>query len=773
MSDTPEIPKSGSNQEPNSNSNQHSTQNSGMNPPLEPSYEELKEQNEKMKRQLMTLLNKYAKLGVEDLAQASHGAHQKRLTDFMQRITRRLDDADLLDVIVEEFLLELGAERVSYVLPDSGISRALVVAHEAVEKNLKRLPLPYLLNSNNDDPFSALINQSLDSGGLVHSDWQAAVKVIPADEFEDELTSEFHAALEEEFQLAKEVECRRAIACPMETTGGLSIICVQRETSDKPWTNQQLELFKDMCRYAGTLLEQTQLTEQIRELKDQLSSLVESMPSAIIGMDLLGTVTMWNGQAEGFFAYTVDEALGQVFWKLVPEYAFLQHAFKDILQVEPGGALDFEHKPFKRKDGALVYHRASLFTMFSNNRGEVALRVDDVSKTIELSHQLLHSQRMETVGTLAGGLAHDFNNVLGGIVGTVSLMRQRLMNKDMNFEEYIEDVEVIEHSTSRASDMVKRLLALSRKTPIHAEPINLNASVTNVVRLSRASFNSRIQVRSHLISQPLWIMGDKTQLEQAILNLCINARDAMKAGGSLYLSTEVIQVDDDFRRRHQGCRVDSLGKLILRDTGEGIPLEYLDKIFDPFFTTKSEQGTGLGLTIVDNVVKQHQGYLEVDSDPSRGTTFTLYFQLTDQMPDVHIIAPAAAPRGEGQILVVDDDEVSRKTAGRILEELGYTVVTAHNGATAIRLFESGIHFDLVVMDVDMPVMNGLDAVRILRNNRNKVRVLFCTGRQHQYEMNDALLVPLTWIINKPFDLPALAAHVKNCIETDIDTGSGK
>ena len=218
------------------------------------------------------------------------------------------------------------------------------------------------------------------------------------------------------------------MAFPIETTlGGTSLFCVQRIHSDQSWTRQQKDLFQNMCRYATSLLDQTQLSEHIRDLKDQLGSLIESMPSAIVGMDLLGTVTTWNGKAREFFGIAEDEALGRVFWELVPEYGFISHALKNVLQVEAGTGMDFEPQPYKRKDGSVVYHRANLFTMFSRNRGEVALRIDDVTRTVELNNQLFHSQRMETVGTLAGGLAHEFNNLLGGLVGTASLMKESLL----------------------------------------------------------------------------------------------------------------------------------------------------------------------------------------------------------------------------------------------------------------------------------------------------------------------------------------------------------
>ncbi|MEO7427346.1 MAG: response regulator, partial [Fibrobacteria bacterium] len=185
--------------------------------------------------------------------------------------------------------------------------------------------------------------------------------------------------------------------------------------------------------------------------------------------------------------------------------------------------------------------------------------------------------------------------------------------------------------------------------------------------------------------------------------------------------------------------------------------------FEPFFTTKRENGSGLGLTIVDSIMKQHKGYVEVDSDKRTGTEFRLYFQPAAKSVGPEPSAPAEAPGGKGEVLFVDDDEIIRRTAGRIIEDLGYTAATAADGASAIRFIESGLHFDLVVMDVDMPVMNGLDTAEVLWRLRPDLRILFCTGRQHQYDMGPVLTRPNAGLLLKPFDMAALADKVRESL----------
>jgi CheY-like chemotaxis protein len=307
------------------------------------------------------------------------------------------------------------------------------------------------------------------------------------------------------------------------------------------------------------------------------------------------------------------------------------------------------------------------------------------------------------------------------------------------------------------------------------EALDLNSLVKNLVTLCGHSFESRIQVLAKLPEGETWILADRSQLEQAVLNICVNARDAMKGGGTLTLSVGHHVVDDAFRKRHTACDARELAVLSIRDTGEGIPLGQIDKIFEPFFTTKRENGSGLGLTIVDSIVKQHKGCMEVDSDPKTGTTFRLYIPLAESMAigaarkavvrsEGHdALLPADAPTGKGEILVVDDDEIIRGTAARIMGELGYTPATAADGASAIRMLESGLHFDLVVLDVDMPVMNGLDTADVLWRIKPSLRILFCTGRQHQYEMKPVMSHPNAHLVLKPFDMAALAGKVREAL----------
>lgn len=733
--------------------------------------EDLREKNAKLKAQFSSLLESYAKLELTDLRRNQLAENQKRLIDFIQRIAQRLDDNDLMDVLVDEFVVELGADRVSYILPGNGPRRRLAVSNEAVDKGESHLPIPYFISEDSDPEYIDMVYKCIDEEQLVVSKYSSPIQIHTDTSFQVPMEQNFQYALEEEFGLVSKVECQVVMMYPIKISGGDSVISLQRTKSNRSFSEPQKELFKDMCRYAGMLLEQTQMTQEIRDLKDQLSSLIQSMPSAIIGMDLLGTITMWGGRAEDMFGISEDEALGRVFWEMVPEYVFVSNALMDVLRYDSGQGVDFSKVTYRTPEGDLVYHQVNLFTMFGSNRGEVALRIDDITKQEELNQQLLHAQRMETVGTIAGGLAHDFNNVLGGLVGTLSLMKQRLLKRkaqnptDNHLVFDLEDIEIMESCTTRATDMVKRLLSLSRKTKVEMEPLDLCEITKNIHTLCNASFESRIKIEGFYPAGKLWIEGNKTQLEQVILNLCVNARDAMKKGGVLSLDLSLSPLKPEFKQKHQSIHHDKMVTLRIKDSGEGIPKKDLDRIFDPFYTTKEdEQGTGLGLSIVDKIVKEHNGFLEVESSLNQGTVFTLYFYPTAPGKTAEVREQGNLEMGAGDVLVVDDDEIIRKTISRILYSMGYSVSTASSGATALGMIESGLNYHLVILDVDMPVMSGLDTFRLIRKKHAHIPILFCTGRHHQYQMQDVLGEENTWMITKPFSLEELNRMVKTCFE---------
>lgn len=699
------------------------------------------------------LLRENTRLEIAELEGRLLARNQERLMDFVQRVTARMDDDDLMDVIVEEFLGELKVDRVSYVLMGEGGKSSWAVSHEAANAGIKRLAIPYFVARDPDSDFIRFLEQaraSTDEATL--GEWPNAAVIQPERNFSvDDVEEEFQAALEEEFGLARSVECRAAMAFPIETTlGGPSLFVVQKVKGEAGFTRYHRDLFMRMCRYAGSLLEQRQLSEQVTDLKDQFSSLIESMPSGIVGMDLLGTVTSWNGRAVEWFGFTSDEAIGQVFWELVPEFRFVNDALRDALQVPVSGR-DFETFAFERPGRSRIWLRANLFTMFGRDRGEVALRIDDVTRTVDLHQQLFQAQRMEVIGTLANGLSRQLGDLIGSLASGVGLLRQKVRDQGVD-----EDLHLLEESATRAAAIVEDMQVLAHGAEGEPEVFDLGTLVKNLVKLCKRAFEPRVQLVAKIPDEAFLIRGDRSRVEQAVLNICLNAREAMSGGGILAVDMTLVPAN---------AGSEAMVCLTIGDTGPGMDKETLAHIFNPYFTTKGQSGSGLGLAIVEAVMQQHEGRVQVESQPGRGTTFRLYFPRSAK-PEMAATPSKAMPTGQGDLLLIVHDEMLRRTSVRVLEELGYTVTPLPDGASALRLIDKGMVFDLAVVDVDLPVLNGVTATELMLREQPALRVILCAGRAKVEGLDALLNEPGVQELRKPFGMPQLAHAVKQALSPD-------
>jgi len=378
----------------------------------------------------------------------------------------------------------------------------------------------------------------------------------------------------------------------------------------------------------------------------------------------------------------------------------------------------------------------------------------------ELRRQLLAAQRLEAIGTLAGGIAHDFNNMLGGILGFASFSKS-LAEPDSRLHNAIS---AIETTALRASALTRQLLGMVRGRRYEVRAADLNELVNDVVRLLARTFDPRVAIETDLVEPAPYVAVDDGQMQQVLLNICINARDAMPEGGRLEIRTGRFEMDGEFCRRNRGARPGRYGLVSIRDTGAGMDAETRRRIFEPFFTTKGpEAGTGLGLAMVWSIVKNHGGYLTVESAPGRGSTFTIY------LPDAE--APGEAPagdeetavirRGHEHLLVVDDEEVIREMVSQALEANGYRVSVCAGGAEALELFgrDPGA-VDLVLLDRVMPGMDGLRVLEALRRIRPGVRVVMMTGSADGIETAGGRVETL----RKPFRVSDLCRVIQAALD---------
>ncbi len=418
----------------------------------------------------------------------------------------------------------------------------------------------------------------------------------------------------------------------------------------------------------------------------------------------------------------------------------------------------------KKKDGTPIRCSATATAQYDEN-GSIAWTdgvIEDVTERKSLEEQLRQAQKMEAIGTLAGGVAHDFNNILTAIKGYGGLLKMQLRLDDPSSA----DVDAILMSAERAANLTRSLLAFSRKQLISPRPVNLNEIVTRIERLLRRLIGEDIDLRTRLAAGPLPVFADASQLEQVLMNLAANARDAMPRGGALSIETERAAVTSELAGMHGPIGPGEYAVLSVSDTGKGIDEATKRRIFEPFFTTKEVgKGTGLGLATVYGIVKQHAGEIDLRSEPGKGTTFRIYLKLVDAgVEDAR--SGEVSPRlgGSETILVAEDDAAVRKFTTRLLEKYGYAVIEAVDGEEACRRFEQNSdRIGLVILDVVMPKMNGKEVYEQIMRMKPTSRVLFSSGYTAEIIHQKGLREEGIDFVSKPVDPDTLLAKVREAL----------
>jgi CheY-like chemotaxis protein len=377
---------------------------------------------------------------------------------------------------------------------------------------------------------------------------------------------------------------------------------------------------------------------------------------------------------------------------------------------------------------------------------------------------LRQAQKMEAVGQLAGGIAHDFNNLLTGILSFSDLILQELREGDP----IRSDVEQIRDAGQRAAALTRQLLAFSRRQVLQPKSLSLNTILEDLSSTLRRLLGGGVALE--IVPDPtLWyVMADPSQLEQVIVNLIVNARDAMPKGGRVTITTANCRVGTDGPERAGGVRPGAYATLAVTDTGVGMDVATQARIFEPFFSTKEHAaGTGLGLSSVYGIVEQSGGYITVESAPGRGSTFTLYLARHNQQGTAVLAALGrrSLPVGTETILLVEDEASVRTSARRLLERQGYTVVEARHGVEALQIAEEpGRSFDLVVTDVVMPEMGGRELVERLRARQPSLKVLFMSGYTERAITVDGTMPPGTGFVEKPFTVDQLIRRLRKILD---------
>lgn len=415
-----------------------------------------------------------------------------------------------------------------------------------------------------------------------------------------------------------------------------------------------------------------------------------------------------------------------------------------------------------RKDGEIITVKVIGGALDYKGRPAAVGTLLDVTREKALEQQLVQAQKMEAIGTLAGGVAHDFNNILTAIIGYSNLLQMK-MDPDDPRRVYVDHVLA---SSQTAVQLTHSLLAFSRKQVIELRPQKINAIVKGVEKLLSRLLTEDIEIRLALSKEDMTVLADVTQMDQVLMNLATNARDAMPGGGRLVISVLPKTMDHHFIRTHGYGKQGGYAVLSVEDTGTGMDEKTIKKIFDPFFTTKEVgKGTGLGLAIVYGIVKQHNGYIDVNSEPGKGTTFNIYLPLVHRTVEEEKLSPLAVKGGSETILVAEDKLEVRKLTREVLENGGYCVIEAPDGEGAVKAFlEHMDQVDLLLLDVVMPKMNGKEVYDRLKEVRPHLKVLFMSGYTSDILLRKGVYDASSDYIAKPVPPLELLAKVREVLD---------
>jgi len=511
--------------------------------------------------------------------------------------------------------------------------------------------------------------------------------------------------------------------------------------------------------------------------RNYVKNIINSLSSLLMTVDADGLIIQCNSTAESFIGIPLIEAISKSIYDLIP---FLSKYSQDIKHVIESKVPAEFNRELISVDEMHRYFNVSILPFIQYDQPAAVVRLDDVTEMVKNEEQLLQAQKMETVGNLAGGLAHDFNNVLEGITGTVSLMK-RMMEKEFDQSKMEKYIGFIDISAGRASDMVGQLLTLSQKYEPSFLPVDLNVSLKHIMTVCGNTFDKSVEINAEYYHEAAVADASPVQVEQVLLNLCVNAYHAMtimrkgneSSGGVLTVSIDRVAADQYFCVSHPEAEKNRDYWLVkTHDVGVGMNRDTLDRIMDPFFSTKKkEHGTGLGLSMVYNIMKQHNGFVTVYSEIGVGSTFNIFFPVSSEAPpdeDDRSVSGKVL-RGEGLILVVDDEEMVRQIAKAILEETGYRVILAEDGEEGLEIFAE--HFreiKLVVLDMSMPKMSGKEAYIKMKEIYSELAVLMASGFKQDTRVRESLALGVNGFIQKPFSLVEMAEKVYKILYENKD-----
>ena len=517
-----------------------------------------------------------------------------------------------------------------------------------------------------------------------------------------------------------------------------------------------LDKNEEIVMVGGAAVDITERKRAESRIAEQ-AALLDIASDAITVRDLDHRILFWNKGAERIYGWASDEAVGKRVTELLfdsgsPEFIEAHRILKEF-----GHYKGEMQQATKSGKSIIVECRLTLVTDEDGNPKSILAVTSDITEKKRFEAQLLRAQRMESIGTLAGGIAHDLNNVLQPILMALQILRMRFPD-----EKSQRLIDTLESSTERGSNLVKQVLSFARGQEGERTILQVRHIVHEIEKMVKEAFPKSIEFRTNMP------MGDFTQLHQVLMNLCVNARDAMPEGGTLEISGENLIIDENYARMNVDAVTGPYIAITVSDNGEGIPPALIEKIFEPFFTTKDPgKGTGLGLSTSFGIVKDHGGFIHVYSEPGKGTTFRIYVPAveTSETRSVEQMQSGDIPLGGGEMVLVVDDEASiREITRSTLETYGYKTLTASDGAEAVSIYS--VHRDeikVIIMDLTMPIMDGQMSIRALRRIDPEVRVIFVSGFKDASRAAESYVRGSDVFLSKPYTAEVLLRTLRGVI----------
>jgi len=545
--------------------------------------------------------------------------------------------------------------------------------------------------------------------------------------------------------------------------GKLHTIATMKSLYRDPYTGKRFVV--------GTIrdiTERKKAEEALRKEKDRAQLYLDIAGVMLVALDPDGTVNLINKKGCEILGYDEDQIVGENWFDhFIPKELrdSIRGVFKDLLQSHEEPLTYFEN-PVLTKQGSrrmIAWHN----TIFTDEQGRVTGTLssgEDVTEKKLLEEQLFQSQKMEAVGRLAGGIAHDFNNLLTAIIGYSDLMSKDIELKQRH-RSYVEE---IKKSAERAATLTQQLLAFSRKQILQPKVLNLNVLLKNTRNMLQRMIGEDISFEMSLAPNIGMILADPGKIEQVVINLAVNARDAMPQGGSLKIETNDKTLGEEFCKLHKGSRPGRYVLFRVQDTGKGMDGETMKHVFEPFFTTKEiGKGTGLGLATVYGIICQSGGYIDIASSPGSGTTVDIYLPWVDseETEKRHTQEFSAEEGSHETILFVEDDNMVRDMVTAVLEQFGYRVVEAEDAQAALQACEKEGHIDLMITDVVMPGQSGPDLARQASTLHREMKVLYISGYTDDAIVHHGVLDENIPFLQKPFTPQTLALKVRELLES--------